>query len=78
MVDQLQSQLQHRPQDWLGHQNLSQRNRTMWGGGCKELHREVTVLGSEDKVETGKFEPLGWVSHIKGRNLGLLEYQHRG
>lgn len=50
----------------------------MWAGGCKELHREVTVLGSEDKVETGKFEPLGLVSHIKGRNLGLLEYQHRG
>lgn len=45
----------------------------MRGGGCKKLHREVTVLGSEDKVGTGKLEPLGLVSHIKGRNLGMLE-----
>lgn len=49
MVDQLQSQLLHRPLGWLGHQNLSQGNKTVWSGAWKELLREVTDLGSEDK-----------------------------
>lgn len=45
----------------------------MWSGGWKELCREVTGLGSGDRVGAGKLEPLGLVSHIKGSNLGMLE-----
>lgn len=47
----------------------------MWSGAWKELPREVTDLGSEDKVGVG---PLVLVSNIKGISLGMLEYQHRG
>lgn len=50
----------------------------MWGGAWKELLKEVTDLGSEDKVGAGNLGPLGLVRHIKGISLGMLVHQHRG